>query len=260
MLDPILIQIGPFAIHWYGLMYMLSFLGLLAYLHYSKISKEWKLTQQQKDGLWMGAFFGVVLGGRLGYVVFYNLSYFLQNPLKIPAIWEGGMSFHGGLLGVLAAIAIWAKATRHSLLKTTDWLVLLAPWALMLGRLGNFINSELYGRISESGKWCLNFPTDPLNCRYPSQLFEAVGEGPLLFLLVWWASRKLKTRGVATSSPGLVSAAFLAGYGLIRFILEFWREPDVQIGYFWNVLTEGQLFSLAMLVAGVILARVMNRS
>lgn len=261
MPDPILFQIGSLKVHWYGVMYMVSFLGLLAYLHYSKTIKQWSLTQNQKDGLWMGAFLGVVLGGRLGYVFFYNFGYFLQNPLKIPAIWEGGMSFHGGLLGVILVLVLWAKVTRHSFFKTADALVLLAPWALMLGRLGNFINSELYGRISESGKWCLNFPMDPLNCRYPSQLFEAVGEGPLLFAILMLVHRFLKKNH---QPAGVLSACFLAGYGVIRFAIEFWREPDVQIGYFWNVLTEGQIFSLGMILAAIPLIlwhkRVMNGS
>ena len=194
MIDPILFRIGPFAVHWYGVMYMVSFLALLAYLHYSKTIQAWHLTQQQKDGLWMSAFLGVVLGGRLGYVLFYNLGYFLENPLKIPAIWEGGMSFHGGFLGVIVALIVWSKMTHHAFFKVEDALVLLAPWALMLGRFGNFINSELYGRISESGKWCLNFPTDIANCRYPSQLFEAVGEGPLLFIILMLARPHLKSR------------------------------------------------------------------
>ena len=174
------------------------------------------------------------------------------------------MSFHGGLLGVMAALIVWSKVTRHAFFKVTDALVLLAPWALMLGRLGNFINGELYGRISESGNWCLNFPTDIANCRYPSQLFEAVGEGPLLFLILIMVARRLKGHG---RSDGLLSAVFLAGYGLIRFTIEFWREPDVQIGYFWNFFTEGQLLSLGMIgvAAALFITRwrhdpVMNRS
>ncbi len=247
---PVLFNIGPVAIHWYGLMYALSFLIGYFWLQKSKIAKRLPLDEAQKDNLLIAIILGVLLGGRLGYIIFYNLAYYLQNPAKVLAVWEGGMSFHGGILGVALGFWIFSKKYKVRFLELSDVITAIAPIALFLGRIGNFINGELYGRVAGSSnfaqKICLHFPTDPINCRYPSQLFESFFEGLVLFAIVYFVSRKTKETGVTTS-------VFLTGYGVFRFIIEFFREPDAQIGYILKYFTEGQILSAVMILAGGIL-------
>ncbi len=245
--DPVIFKIGPLALHWYGLMYAIAFAIGYIYFHYSKLGKKLNLTMDQKDGFLAAVILGVLLGGRIGYILFYNLHYYLVNPLKILAIWEGGMSFHGGLIGVGLAVAWFARKYKAVLLDLTDLVCVAAPLGIMLGRIGNFINSELYGRVAT--KFCIYFPADPLNCRYPSQLLESFLEGFVLFWILFFVNRKTINSG----RSGYVSGFFLFFYGVFRIFAEFFREPDAQIGFLPGGITEGQLLSIALLLAGAAL-------
>ena len=248
-INPIALQLGPIAIHWYGIMYALTF--IIGYFLFQKswIGAHLKLSSNQKDNLLIAIIAGVLIGGRFGYILFYNLPYYLQNPLKTLSVWEGGMSFHGGLLGVLLAIYLFAKKNKVPLLLLTDTTAIITPIGILLGRLGNFINGELYGRITNS--FCFNFPTDPLNCRYPSQLFEAAFEGLILFLILYFYAKKLFKK--TPTQNGVITSLFLIFYGIFRFIIEFFREPDQQIGYILNIFTQGQILCIPAIVAGTIL-------
>jgi phosphatidylglycerol:prolipoprotein diacylglycerol transferase len=259
-------------------MYLITFIIGYILLKYSRPGRSLPLTSLQKDNLLISIILGVILGGRIGYILFYNLPFYLQNPGKIVALWEGGLSFHGGLLGVVIAIALYAFFShRHqtgqsekipfrpilkSFLQIGDFAALVTPIGLTFVRLGNFINAELYGRVSPDHNFCLNFPTDPGNCRYPSQLFEMAGEGILLFIFLYLLA--LKTRILET--PGKLGAAFLIAYGTIRTFLEFSREPDPQIGYllggpgFMAGLSLGQLLSLLMILAGQLMYSFIHRT
>ena len=261
-INPIFFQLGPISVHWYGLMYVLTFIFAYLFLKYSALGQRLPLNAVQKDNLLITVIIGIILGGRLGYVLFYNLSFYLQNPAKIMAVWEGGLSFHGGLLGALTAILIYIIAhnryqphQRLHFLPLADIAALIAPIGIMLGRIGNFINGELFGRISPDGNLCFNFPADPSNCRYPSQLFESLGEGLIIFTILFYLSKKTRL----SSHPGRLGSIFLILYGLIRSLLEFTREPDSQLGYllggpgFFQGVTMGQLLSLMMTVSGVII-------
>lgn len=243
-IDPVIFYLGPFAVRWYGLMYSLAFVIGYLWFHYSRLGKKLPLTSPQKDTLIFSIILGVLLGGRLGYILFYNLNFYLQNPLKIFAVWEGGMSFHGGVLGVLLALWWFHKKHKVPFLQLSDVITTVAPIGLFFGRIGNFINGELYGRIASN--FCLYFPTDPKNCRYPTQLLESLFEGLVLFLILYVVGRK-------TEKPGIVSSFFLIFYGIFRFVIEFLREPDVQLGYLWWGFTQGQLLSVFMIIAGGIL-------
>ncbi len=240
--NPVLAEIGPIKLRWYGFMYALAFGICYLYLQYSKYGKGLKLTKEQKDTFAAVVIGGVLLGGRLGYIIFYNLPYYLQNPLKIIAVWEGGMSCQGGLLAGILGILWFIKKYRVNFFELTDFVASVAPIGLFLGRIGNFINGELYGKVAN--RFCLYFPTDPANCRYPSQLLEAALEGFVLFVLLFIMRRY-------TQKKGLISAFFLIFYGIFRILAEFFREPDAQIGYIFGWLTEGQILSLLMVVLGM---------
>lgn len=246
-IDPVLLRLGPLQLHWYGFMYAMAFLIAYLLFQYSKPGKNFPLKAEQKDNLLIALIFGVLLGGRLGYILFYNLPYFLANPAKLIAVWEGGMSFHGGLLGVGLVIAIYSYKHQLKFLQIADLACFCAPLGIFFGRLGNFINAELYGRISPNSQFCFNFPTDPANCRYPSQLFEAGLEGLLLFLILFIISRRPNLK------IGQITSLFLILYGTFRFMVEFFREPDLQIGYLLGIFTLGQIFCLLMVLAGFIL-------
>lgn len=243
-------EIGPFKAHWYGFMYALSFILGYLYLNYSKIGKRTGLTTGQKDTFTIFVILGVLLGGRLGYVLFYNLTYYLENPEKIIAVWEGGMSIHGGVIGVALALMWFSWKYKKSLLKLSDAVTGIVPAGIMLVRIGNFINAELYGRIAE--KYCIYFPTDPANCRYPSQLLQAALEGLILFIILYLIGKKTKT-------PGIISSWFLILYGTFRIFAEFFREPDPQVGFLWNYITEGQLLSCLMIIGGALLLTLVNK-
>ena len=244
--DPVLFQIGPLAVHWYGVMYLIGFAGAWAALALRiRVSPRGFTSDQLADIIFYGAL-GVILGGRLGYVLFYDIQNVLHHPLSIFAIWKGGMSFHGGLLGVVVALSVCAHKMQKKIGDVIDFVAPAVPIGLAAGRLGNFINSELWGRVTDV-PWAMVFPNGGDLPRHPSQLYEFLLEGVLLFIILWWYSAKPRPRWA-------VSGMFSMLYGIFRFIVEFYREPDAQVGYLaWGWLTEGQLLSLPMILFGVIL-------
>lgn len=248
--NPILFEIGPFQAHWYGLMYALTFIiGYLA-LHYTKAGKKLKLNTTEKDTFIFITILGILIGARLGYIIFYNLNYYIEYPAKILNVWEGGMASHGGLIGAAIAVYIFSRIKKTSFLEISDFIVKIAPIGIILIRIGNFINAELYGRIAT--KYCLYFPTDPTNCRYPSQLFQAFLEGFVLLIIILALSKKTKI-------PGIITSYFLMLYGLFRIIGELFREPDPQIGFLYANITQGQLLSGILMAAGAILLFCMKK-
>lgn len=243
-IDPVFLRVGPLELRWYGLMYVLSF--VVAYLLVIKNAKR-KALPLNKDDVADLIFYlalGVILGGRIGYILFYNLSYYLENPLKVLAVWEGGMSFHGGLIGTLLSSFYYARKKKITFTTLADLCVPVAPICLFLGRLGNFINGELFGRVTEL-PWGMVFPGGGGQPRHPSQLYEAVLEGPVLFAILWLAQRKRNL------PPGVVFWCFISFYGLFRFLVEFTREPDPQIGYILGFFSMGQLLSFPMFLLGL---------
>jgi phosphatidylglycerol:prolipoprotein diacylglycerol transferase len=246
--DPVALQLGPLAIRWYGLMYLLAFAAFY-------LLGRWRVMRTHhgpatglkpsdvEDLLFHGVL-GVVLGGRLGYVLFYKPAYYLQHPLEVFAVWQGGMAFHGGLVGVLVACAWFARRRGLPFLVLMDCVAPLVPLGLATGRLGNFINGELWGRATDL-PWAMVFPQSgsPVP-RHPSQLYQFAGEGLLLFALVWWFSSRPRP-------VGRVSGLFLLGYGTLRFLAEFAREPDAFLGLLAGGLSMGQLLSLPMVAGGL---------
>ena len=242
-IDPVLISIGPLAIRWYGLMYLAAFAAGW-WLGARRIAQgRAPVTRAQLDDLLFLIVLGVILGGRLGYVLFYKPAYYLAHPLEILAVWQGGMSFHGGLLGVMAAMAVAARRHKVDWLRLMDFIAPLIPPGIAAGRLGNFINAELPGRVTDV-PWGMVFPGAGGAPRHPSQLYQFALEGLTLFALMWWFSSKPRPRGQ-------VSAMFLLGYGVLRFVAEFAREPDSFIGYLALGLTMGQWLCLAMIAGGL---------
>lgn len=262
-ISPIIFELGPLAFHWYGLMYAITF--LLAYLIFQKSRPglALPLSSAQKDNLLITMIVGLILGARIFYIFVYNFNYYWQNPAKIIALWEGGLSFHGGLLGVVIGALIYLKfhnsnsTTPIKFFQIADLAALTTPIGIFFGRIGNFINAELYGRISPNNQYCLHFPTDPQNCRYPSQLIESFFEGLILFLIIF----ALHYSGFKKhlKQPGQISGIFLIFYGLFRFIIENFREPDAQIGFILN-LTMGQILSIITILAGLIIFSFKSKS
>ncbi len=243
-IDPIALSIGPLHVHWYGLMYLFGFLFVWLLGLYRVNKTDWT-RQQLEDLLFYGAV-GVIIGGRVGYAIFYDFQANLENPLNIFKIWQGGMSFHGGLLGVLAAFAWFGKKTGKSFFEISDFIAPMVPIGLMFGRIGNFINGELWGKVTDV-PWAMVFPGAGPLPRHPSQLYEAALEGVLLFIILWWFSSKPRPKAA-------VSGLFLLGYGFFRFLVEFVRIPDAQYGYLaFDWLTMGQILCLPMIVFGIIL-------
>lgn len=245
--NPIAISVGPLNVHWYGLMYLLAFAvaWLLGQYRAKKANYQYWTSEEVSDLIFYGAL-GAVLGGRIGYMLFYKWSSLLAAPWTIFFVWEGGMSFHGGVLGVLVAVLCLMKKTKKSFAQIADFVVPLVPLGLGFGRLGNFINGELWGRVTEV-PWGMVFPYAGMLPRHPTQLYEALGEGVLLFIVIWIYSSKPRP-------PLAVSALFLMGYGVIRFSIEFFREPDAHLGFVaFGWLTQGQLLSIPMVLIGVIL-------
>ena len=242
--DPIAIQIGPLAVRWYGLMYLIGFvIAMLLGRYRIRTQPALGITLRDLDDMVFYALFGVILGGRLGYVLFYKLSDYLADPIKIFAIWEGGMSFHGGFLGVLVAMALFCRKTGKSWFAVMDFVAPLCPLGLGAGRLGNFINAELWGRPTDV-PWATVFPGVDQLPRHPSQLYEFALEGIVFFVLLWWFSSKPRPAGA-------VSGLFLIGYGVFRFVVEFTREPDDFLGLLALNLSMGQWLSIPMILAGV---------
>jgi phosphatidylglycerol:prolipoprotein diacylglycerol transferase len=241
--DPIAVSIGPLAVRWYGLMYLVGF-GLIWAMGRYRIARTpgtvWS-ARDLDDVLFYGIL-GTILGGRLGYVLFYKFTDYLAEPWRILYVWEGGMSFHGGMLGVILALAWFARDRRRNWLAVTDFIAPLVPLGLAAGRLGNFINAELWGRPA-SVPWAMVFPNVDRIPRHPSQLYEFALEGVVLFTVLWWFSRRTRPRGA-------VSGAFLLGYGLLRFGVEFTREPDNYLGLLAGGFSMGQWLSLPMVLAG----------
>ncbi|MCD6527322.1 MAG: prolipoprotein diacylglyceryl transferase [Desulfuromonas sp.] len=250
-IDPIAIQFGPLAVRWYGLMYLAGFACAYAMIRKLVTGSDLEVSSEQIADLLFACVLGVVVGGRLGYVFFYNASFYLHQPLKIFYLWEGGMSFHGGLLGVIVASAWFCWRRCLPMGKVADILVISACFGLFFGRLGNFINAELWGRVTDV-PWGMVFPGGGPYPRHPSQLYEAILEGPVLFsILLWIFKRGWK--------PWSVFFSFVSGYALFRFVVEFVRQPDAHLGVLSLGLTMGQLLSLPMIIAGVIGVIVLNR-
>ena len=253
--NPVALQItDSFGIHWYGLMYLIGFLAFLALGKYQIKHKPWFgwTNTMLDDALFYGAL-GVILGGRIGYVLFYQFGGFLQNPVDILKIWQGGMSFHGGFLGVLIAMFAFNKKHGNNInkgltknqpwLKIMDFVAPLVPIGLAAGRMGNFINGELWGRATNS-TYGMIFPQVDNIARHPSQLYEFALEGVALFCVLWWFSRRQRPIGA-------ISALFLIGYGSARFLVEFTRQPDAYLGLLQFNLSMGQWLSLPMVVVGI---------
>lgn len=247
-IDPVFLRLGPLEFRWYGLMYIIGFTAAYFIIKTRAARKGVLLTSELLSDIVFMIAMGIVLGGRAGYILFYNLAWYLANPLKVFAVWEGGMSFHGGMIGgALAAVYICRK---HSLgiMQMADVIAPSIPVGLFLGRIGNFINGELYGRVTDL-PWGVVFPAGGLAPRHPSQLYEAFLEGICLFLATVTADRFKPPQGA-------LFWTVIAGYGLFRFLVEFFREPDQQLGFLWMGATMGQLLSLPMLVlGGVMIAR-----
>ena len=252
--DPVAISIGPIAIRWYALAYIGGI--VLGWIYARSLVKKERLwggpapiTLVQLDDFILWVTIGIILGGRTGYVLFYNPAYFVQHPAEILQLWNGGMSFHGGFLGCVAAVMLFARKNDISILSLGDITTAVAPIGILLGRIANFINSELWGRPADSSvPWAMVFPNGGPLPRHPSQLYEAGLEGILLFAIL-----AVMIRMGALKRPGLILGSFIAIYGLARITGEFFREPDPQLGFLWGGLTMGMLLSVPMIIAGAIL-------
>lgn len=247
-INPNIIEIGPFKLRWYGLMYVLGFLASYFLIKVQPRARRLGLQGRLLQDLIFYCAIGLIIGARLGYVLFYqfpDFGYYLEHPLEIIAVWHGGMSFHGGLIGAVLAGTLFCRTRQLPLWEVADTVIVTAPIALGLGRLGNFINGELYGRPS-SVPWAMVFPTGGPLPRHPSQLYEAGLEGVLLFIILW-GLKGMRLR------PGAMVCLFLAGYGIFRFLAEFFRQPDPQIGLLWGMFSMGQMLCLAMILAAVVL-------
>ncbi|MFN4009897.1 MAG: prolipoprotein diacylglyceryl transferase [Pannonibacter sp.] len=252
-IDPVIIEVGPFALRWYALAYIAGI--LLAWRYMVMVVRKdrvWAGTPRPTpvdiDDFVMWGTIGIVIGGRLGYVLFYNPAYYLQNPFEALAIWSGGMSFHGGFAGTVLAMVLYARKRGLNVWTLFDLAGIAAPIGLFFGRIANFINSELWGRLSDA-PWAVVFPNGGPFPRHPSQLYEAALEGILLFVVL----RLLSHRAGLLQKPGFIAGAFAAGYGITRSMAEFFREPDAHIGFLSGGLTMGMLLSVPMILAGIAL-------
>ncbi|GBE02494.1 prolipoprotein diacylglyceryl transferase [bacterium BMS3Bbin06] len=244
-IKPYIIKLGPLQIRWYGLMYLVGFMSSYLLVRYQIKEKGLKIDRKVVDDIYFYLVLGLILGARIGYVLFYNLKGYINNPLEIFAIWHGGMSFHGGLIGAIVAGVVVALRSGVDFWLFADMITITAPIGLGLGRIGNFINAELYGRVTNV-PWAMVFPGSDGLPRHPSQLYEAFFEGVVLFLILWFLRNRIRLKGGLT-------ALFLVLYGLIRFSLEFFRQPDQQLGFVVSFMTMGQVLSSLMVFAGVAL-------
>jgi phosphatidylglycerol:prolipoprotein diacylglycerol transferase len=245
-INPIAFYLGPLPVHWYGLMYLVGFVGCWSVLAWRIKTSSFPrcLTVEQLSDVLFYAALGIIIGGRVGYMLFYDWQDLTEHPLRVFEIWKGGMSFHGGLIGVILAIGFYAHKIKKSLVDITDFIAPVIPIGLAAGRIGNFINGELWGRVTDV-PWAMVFPNAGELPRHPSQLYEFFLEGILLFLILWFFSMKPRPRWA-------VSGLFLFFYGVFRFTIEFFREPDVQIGFVaMGWMTKGQLLCIPMIVLGL---------
>jgi len=244
-IDPILVELGPIRLSWYGLMYVFGFAASYLLVRYQMKKKDFGISKQEMENLYFYLILGLMVGARLGYVLFYDLKIYLADPLEIFAIWHGGMSFHGGLIGVLIVGILFSWKNKKSFLRIADLIIVTTPIGLGLGRIGNFINGELYGRVTQI-PWGMIFPKGGPLPRHPSQLDESVLEGGVLFLILWFIKdKKLPTGGLL--------ALFLCLYGLFRFFIEFFREPDAHLGFVQGSFTMSQVLTAFMMVGGIFL-------
>jgi len=253
-IDPIIFSIGPMHVRWYGLMYVLGFLACYTLVRKQIREHGYQQLAEHFENLNLVLILGVVVGGRLGYVFFYNFSYYLSHPLEIPATWSGGMSFHGACLAILAGGWVFCKKQKLDFWKVADIYVATIPIGIGLGRIGNFINGELFGRTTDL-PWGMIFPGGGNNPRHPSQLYESFLEGLLLFVILW-SVRNRPWQNQKGWPHGSIVALFLICYGCLRIIVETFREPDQHIGYFMNVFTMGQFLSGAMVLGGLFIWKI----
>lgn len=245
-IDPIAISIGPIAIRWYALAYIAGLLLGWRYVVYYCAKTPNIMSKRDIDDLLFWATLGVILGGRTGYILFYNLEYYMANPANILKVWQGGMAFHGGFMGVILAIILFARKRGISILAVLDAAAVATPIGLFFGRIANFINGELFGRVTDSPLGMV-FPHGGPEPRHPSQLYEAALEGLILFIVLFVLSRSAYVR----HRPGILGGTFVAGYGISRIIVEFFRQPDAQLGFLTFGATMGQLLSIPMVLAGI---------
>jgi len=251
-IDPVALQLGPLSIHWYGLTYLVGFglflwLGALRLKHppFASLSGDGAWSRRDVDDILFWGVLGVVLGGRLGYCLFYKPGFYLAHPLEILSVWQGGMSFHGGLMGVIVAMVWFARSRQRPWLEVADFVAPCVPTGLAAGRIGNFINGELWGRVADPTlPWAMVFRGAGDVPRHPSQIYQFLLEGLLLFVLLWWFARR-------PSARGQVSAVFLMGYGVLRFVAEYFREPDQFLGLLALNLSMGQWLCVPMVLLGV---------
>ncbi|MCS7281413.1 MAG: prolipoprotein diacylglyceryl transferase [Desulfobacterota bacterium] len=247
-IDPEIFRIGPIALRWYGLMYLIGFLtSYLLTLYQIKRRYSW-LKREIVDDLYFYLILGLVVGARLGYVLIYNMDYYLENPIEIFMLWHGGMSFHGGLIGCIVFGYVFAKKTKIPFFSVADIIVVSSPIGIGLGRIGNFINGELYGRVTDL-PWAMVFPYGGHLPRHPSQLYEAFLEGLVLFLILWFYRERKRYEGE-------LFTLFLVLYGIFRIFCEFFREPD---GFVFGVITKGQALSIIMIISGLVLMSILRR-
>ena len=254
-IDPVIFGIGPLQVRWYGMMYVLGFAACYFLVRRQISSFKLNALEREFENLNLTMLICLVVGGRLGYVLFYNFSYYIQHPLEIFATWQGGMSFHGGLLGVIVGGWFYCRRKNLNFLENADVYVVTIPIGLGLGRIGNFINGELFGRVSDV-PWAMVFPGGGPFARHPSQLYEALLEGLLLFMILW----PLKKAQYKKNWPyGSMLAVFLILYGILRYFVEFFREPDAHIGLMAHAISRGQLLSGIMICAGLLLLFAVSR-
>lgn len=243
-IDPILLELGPIRVGWYGLMYVFGFIGSYLLVRYQLKKKDFGITRVEIENLYFYLVLGLMIGARLGYILFYDLRTYLQDPLEMIAIWHGGMSFHGGLIGVLLVGILFSYKNKKSFWRLSDLLIVTAPIGLGLGRIGNFINGELYGRVTTL-PWGMIFPKGGPLPRHPSQLYESALEGGVLFVILWFLkdNKRIPTGGLL--------ALFLFLYGVFRFFVEFFREPDAHLGFILGPFTMGQILCSFMILGGM---------
>ena len=244
-INPTIVKLGMFEIRWYGLFYIIGFLIAYIFVKRSYAQKNIIIKKENYETLLFNLMLGVIIGARLGYIVFYNLSFYLKHPLHVLAVWQGGMSFHGGAIGVIMFGFLFCKKYKYNFYKLADPVAPFVSVALFLGRIGNFINGELWGRPTDL-PWGMVFPSDALQLpRHPSQLYEAFLEGILLFFITYIMFRKIK-------KPGIVFWSWIGLYGLFRTLVEFVRQPDVQLGHLIGFMTMGQILSFIMIISSLI--------